>query len=124
MSACANLEELFITNNQLTSLSPLSKLIKLQSLDFSHNKVTALPTWNKNCLLYLLDGSYNKISSVTPLSGLANLNMLNLDYNEKISDIKSLAKCPNLGKLSVYGTKVKDTSAFADLEITIYYDPT
>ncbi len=124
LATCVNLQELLITDNQITSLSPLAKHIKLQSLDFSNNKVTALPSWNKNCLLYSLNGSYNKISNVAPLSGLANLNMLNLDYNDKISNISSLAKCPNLGMLSVYGTKVKDISAFAELEITIYYDPT
>ncbi len=124
LSALVNLEELLITNNQITSLSPLATLIKLQSLDFSNNKVTGLPTWNKNCALYSINGSYNKLSNVTPLSGLANLNMITLDYNEKIVNIHSLAQCPNLGMLSVYGTKVKDISAFADLEVTIYYDPT
>ncbi len=124
LSTCKNLVELLITNNQITNLSSLSPCIKLERLDFSHNSVTTLPTWSKNCLLYSIDGSHNKLSSVQPLSGLANLCMVTLDYNEKLSDVKPLTKCPNLGMLSVYGTSVKDISAFVDLEITVYYDPT
>lgn len=124
LSSCKNLSELLITNNQITSLSPLSQFVKLERLDFSHNNVTILPTWGKNCLLYAIDGSYNKLSSVKPLSGLANLCTVTLDYNASLSDVKALAKCPNLGALSVYGTNVKDVSAFLALEITVYYDPT
>ena len=75
-------------------------------------------------MLYAIDGSYNKLSSVKPLSGLANLCTVTLDYNASLSDVKALAKCPNLGALSVYGTNVKDVSAFLALEITVYYDPT
>ncbi len=124
LSTCKNLGELLISNNKITSLSAIKELLKLERLDFSNNKVEKFPALNKNCLLYSIDGSYNKISAVKPLSGLANLCMVTLDYNSKLSDISPLTKCPNLGVLSVYGTKVKDISAFVDLEITVYYDPT
>jgi len=124
LSTCKSLTELLITNNQLTSLSGLASLDKLESLDFSRNKVTSLPTWNKKCKLYSINGSYNKLTSLKPLSGLTNLFVVTMDYNEKLADVKPLAKCPKLGVLSVYGTKVKDVSAFDSLDITIYYDPT
>lgn len=124
LSTCKELTELLISNNKITSISSVAKLMKLERLDFANNKVETIPALNKKCMLYAFDGSYNKIKDVKPLSGLGNLCTVTLDYNKDLKDVKPLTKCPNLGMLSVYGTKVKDISAFVDLEITIYYNPT
>ena len=121
--SCKNLSELLISNNKITNIQPLTQCSKLERLDFSHNSVASLPTWNKNALLYAIDGSHNKLTNVKSLSGLTNLCTVTLDYNSSLSDVKPLTKCPNLGVLSVYGTKVRDISAFTALEITVYYDP-
>lgn len=126
ISVVSNLEkltELHIAGNELTNISSLSSLVKLTTLDFSNNKVTTIPTWPKNCALVNITGSSNKIKSLSPLSGLKNLNVVNMDYNKDISSVKDLADCPLLTQVNVYGTKVKNASDLTSKDIIVNYTP-
>ena len=123
LSGLQQLEELNISGNELTNISSLSNLIKLTDLDFSNNKVTTIPTWPKNCALVTITGSSNKIKSLTPLSGLKNLNVVNMDYNKDISSVKDLADCPLLTQVNVYGTKVKNANDLTSKDIIVNYTP-
>ncbi len=124
ISACISLTNVALSGNELTDVSALASLNALLYADFSHNQVKELPTWNTNCSLISIDGSHNQISTLENLSGLSKLNIINMDYNEKISSVKDLASCPMLVQVNVYGTKVKDVSALTNLQIIVNYNPT
>jgi len=72
---CTGLIELDLSENKISQIDPLAKLINLEKLDLRDNRIKEL----------------------TPLSSLAKLNYLNLDAN-RISDISPLRNNPGLGE--------------------------
>ena len=124
LASCTKLTYLDISTNALTDIASLASLVKLQELNFAYNQVTALPKFPTNCALVTIDGSNNKLTKLDNLSGLKALNNVFMDYNEKVSSVSSLAKCPVLIQVHVFGTKVKDVSALTDQSIIVRYDPT
>ncbi len=124
LAKCTALTDLNISSNSIKDISDLSKLKSLMYFDCSYNKLTSLPAFPKSCALVTIDASNNKITSLDPLSGLESLNNVNMDYNEDISSVKSLAKCPVLIEVNVYGTKVSNVSALTEQSIIVNYDPT
>ncbi|MBO5837448.1 MAG: leucine-rich repeat domain-containing protein [Oscillospiraceae bacterium] len=124
LNKCTALTDLNIASNALKDISGLSKLTGLMYFDCSYNKLTSLPSFPKNCALVSINAAHNTIKNVDPLSGLKHLNKVNMDYNPKLSSIKSLAKCPVLVEVNVYGTKVTSVSALTDIKIIVNYDPT
>jgi hypothetical protein len=46
-----------------------------------------------------------------------------MDYNEAISSVEDLTKCPVLVQVNVYGTKVKDVDALTEQSIIVNYNP-
>ena len=123
LATCTALEKLNVSNNRLTDISVLSVLGNVKTLDFSYNEVSELPAFDKSCALVTITGSYNKLSSLNALSGLQNLNNVIMEYNEEISSVKSLANCPNLIQVNVFGTKVRDVSDLTHQSIIVNYNP-
>lgn len=121
---CTELVYLNVSTNALTDITSLASLVKLQELNFAYNKVTALPKFPATCALVTIDGSNNLLTKLDALSGLKALNNVFMDYNEKVSSVTSLAKCPVLIQVHVFGTKVKDVKALTDQSIIVRYDPT
>ena len=121
---CTALVELNISNNYISDISGVEGMMDLVVLNFSHNQVTALPGFSLDCALVTIDGSYNQLKSIDALSGLLSLNSVFMDYNENLSSIKSLANCPKLIVVNVYGTKVTKVEDLTDLNIIVNYDPT
>lgn len=124
LSSCTALNWLNISYNNLTDISGLANLMNLANLNFANNKVTTLPKWSVDCALVNIDGSYNQLKSVEQLSGLKKLNNVFMDYNKNLSSIKSLAKCPLLIQVNVYGTKVTQVGTLTSQSIVVNYDPT
>lgn len=123
LTGCTKLSYLDISHNQLTAINAVSGLNNLTYLNFSNNAVTALPKWTSASRLVTIDGSYNQLSDISGLSVLVRLNNVFMDYNEKISSISALAKCPMLIQVNVYGTKVKEVSELTDQSIIVNYNP-
>ena len=123
LASCTGIEKLDISNNALTDISVLSVLKALKYLDFSYNQITRLPAFDKSCMLVNITGSYNQLSSLDELGGLLHLNNVIMEYNEEISSVKALAKCPNLIQVNVFGTKVRDVSSLTDQSIIVNYNP-
>lgn len=121
---CIALTELNVADNRLTDISEVLKLPGLLRLIFSNNSVSSLPAWDQNCTLVTVDGSYNSITSLEPLSGLAQLNNVYMDYNENLDSVECLAKCPVLIQVNVYGTKVRNVKSLTDMSVIVKYDPT
>ena len=124
LATCSVLTELRLANNQLTNISAVAELLNLAVLDFSYNQVTELPEFSGDCNLVTIDGSHNLLKSVKPLSVVMSLNHVYMDYNEKLTSIKSLASCYNLVLVNVYGTGVTEIKALTDRSIVVNYDPT
>lgn len=118
-----NLVDLDISNNSITDISALASLNNLYSLNFSNNKVKKIPTFGENSQLTTIDGSKNQISTLKPLAGLEYLQSIKMDYNTGVTKIDSLTACPNITSISVYGTGVRDISAFKDTDVIIMYQP-
>ena len=123
IASCTALTDLNIAENAVSDISSFAKLKKLMYLDFSKNKVAELPKFSKSCELVAITGSYNKIKDLSNLSGLENLNNVYMDYNEDLSSLKPLTECHKLIEVSVYGTKVKNSSALAEMSVIVNYDP-
>ncbi len=123
VAKCTKLTELNIATNSITDISALSALVNVMYLDFGYNAVTAIPAFPKDCALVTITGTKNKIKTLDPLSGLENLNNVNMDYNTEISSVKSLAKCHNLIEVNVYATKVKEVTDLTNQSIIVNYNP-
>lgn len=123
LSQCKLLADLDLSSNLLTDISSLSVLTNLVTFNFSHNKVDKLAKWDKACSLVTIDGSYNNINSLDPLGGLKNLNIINMDYNADIKSVDSLAECPNLLEVNVYGTAVTDAKKLKAQSVVVNYNP-
>ena len=124
LAACTKLEQLNVSNNTLLNIDVVAGMPALKELNFSYNEVSSLPEFNKGCALWGIAGDYNKLGSLDNLAYLLNLSYVFMDYNEEISSVASLERCPLLLKVSVYGTKVSDVSMLTEQGIIVYYDPT
>jgi Leucine-rich repeat (LRR) protein len=97
--------------------------VKINSFDFSYNQIKKLPAFDKSCPLVYIDGSYNQIEDLKDLSSLKNLNVVMMDYNEKLASLEPLDTCPRLVKVNAYGTKVADVRFLTDKSIIVNYNP-
>ena len=123
ISSCTSLEVLNISNNAITDISALNALVKINSFDFSYNQIKKLPAFDKSCPLVYIDGSYNQIEDLKALSSLKNLNVVLMDYNEKLASLEPLDSCPRLVKVNAYGTKVAEVRFLTDKSIIVNYNP-
>ena len=123
ISSCTSLEVLNISNNAITDISALNVLVKINSFDFSYNQIKKLPAFDKSCPLVYIDGSYNQIEDLKALSSLKNLNVVLMDYNEKLASLEPLDSCPRLVKVNAYGTKVAEVRFLTDKSIIVNYNP-
>lgn len=123
ISSCAALEALNISNNTITDISALNTLVKINNFDFSYNQVKKLPQFGADSPLVYIDGSYNQIEDLKALASLKNLNVVMMDYNEKLASLEPLDSCPRLVKVNAYGTKVSDVRFLTDKSIVVNYNP-
>ena len=123
IAGCTELAELNISSNELTQIAELSVLTKLMHFDFSNNKITFIPEFPKDCALVTINGSQNEISSLEPLSGLPNLNTVDMDYNKEIKSVAPLKNCPVLIRVNVFATKVTEVTVLTDQSIEVNFNP-
>ena len=98
------LTELSAPNADITDLTGLEAAVNLQRLYLGHEYVSAEGRFINS----------NTISDLTPLSGLTQLTLLDLDGNA-ISDISALADLTNLVVLRLGGNVIMDISALSGL---------
>ena len=75
------LTSLYLGENQISDIKPLSNLTNLTSLDLSENKISDIKPLSNLTNLTALDLSGNQISDIQPLSNLTNLTFLDLAKN-------------------------------------------
>ncbi|MEZ4221223.1 MAG: leucine-rich repeat domain-containing protein [Polyangiaceae bacterium] len=110
-----NLKELFLGPGDVSDLSMLADLTKLETLRASINKVEDLKPLAKLTKLDRLDLGRTQVRDVAPLAGLTQLTELALD-DTPVSDVSPLGKLENLERLSLQRTRVKDVSALKGLK--------
>ena len=115
MDVCINLSTLYLSNNSITNVSPLSGLSNLRCLNLSENNIDG----NISALLGLtgltcLRLGGNEIDDVSPLSGLVNLSTLILSDNN-ISDVSPLSGLVNLSTLDLSDNDISDISPLSGL---------
>ena len=124
-----NLTKLDLLGNQISDLSPLTKLKNLTELDISKQTLIEVDGFYGNIIYLLSDLSPlaelknltslslkgNQISDISPLAELKNLTSLNL-WSNRISDISPLTKLKNLIKLYLGGNRISDISPLAELK--------
>ncbi|HBE18484.1 MAG TPA: hypothetical protein DDW51_12930 [Cyanobacteria bacterium UBA11367] len=94
--------ELYLDDNLLTDISPLSTLTKLTWLSLDNNFLTDISPLSTLTNLTELSLDNNKITDISPLSTLTNLNWLSLD-NNLLTDISPLQSLGNLNYAFIYG---------------------
>jgi Leucine-rich repeat (LRR) protein len=81
LSALVNLSELYINNNQIRNIRPLLALNKLRVLQLQGNQIEDISALSGLTNLLELDISRNKIKDITPITPLLNLEYLTLEQN-------------------------------------------
>ena len=77
-----NLKELYLWNNQIADLTPLSALVNLEQLWLMNNQITDLTPLSALVKLKTLNLDNNQIADLNPLSALVNLKVLWLRDNQ------------------------------------------
>ncbi|MEA2096057.1 MAG: leucine-rich repeat domain-containing protein [Candidatus Cloacimonadota bacterium] len=114
VSGLTNLTSLLLFYNQIDDISAVSGLINLTSLYLDENQINdicAITGLTNLTSLYLDE---NQISDISAVSGLTNLTSLHLGNNQ-ISDISAVSGLTNLISLHLHDNQISDISAFSDL---------
>jgi len=119
LEALNNVTKLYLSENKISDLRPLSALTNLSYLELWENEVSDLTPLSKLTNLNHLHLSYNKIRSITPLSNLTNLTELYL-YKNKIRSITPLSNLTNLTELNLGRNKISSLMPLSNLTNLIY----
>jgi len=127
LSKLTELNELYLNVNQISDITPLSKLINLQHLELGCNEIADITPLSKLIKLQRLNLNDNKIKDTTPLSKLTKLQWLYLD-NNKIANITPLSKLTKLQRLDLDNNKIRDLTPLESLLtnlifVSIYGNP-
>ena len=100
-----NLRQLYLNNNQISNLSPISGLQRLRRLSLNKNNVSDVSGLSGLTTLQWLRLNDNRISTVAPLETLVNLKTLELS-NNRFSDARPLGALTGLAHLRLDGNPI------------------
>jgi internalin A len=109
---CTTLKELYLGDNSIEDLSPLSNLTELRNLSLHQNDIVDLNPIINLVKLKSLVLADNKISNIDPLSDLTNLYFIKIGGNS-ITDIQPLVQNTGIGKgdvINIVDNPLSDTS--------------
>lgn len=109
LSRFTNLQELRISDTQLSDISFVSRMPRLEVLHLDHSDVYDLSPLSSATMLKEIWLDYTKVSDISPLSALIQIRVLTL-RESKILDISPLNGIPNLEVLDLSNTSVFDIS--------------
>ena len=115
------LEQLDLTDRNLSDIACLSQLTHFTSLYLSNNRLRKLQPLSKHRKLLALTLDGNKLKDLSPLAALAELNLLSFDSNQ-ISDLKPLAQLNLLKYLYLGNNEVDRLDPLKDLENLVALD--
>ena len=94
--------------NNITDVSPLKDLTKLESLSLSRNQIVNVEQLKSLPNLKVLNLAGNQVTDVAPLSQIPNLENLDIENNPNLTDISTLATAPKLKELNITSTRVNN----------------
>ena len=103
-----------LADNQISDLSPVSGLIKLEYIRFSANNVSDLTPVAGLINLESVRFSQNEVSDIAPFAGLINLKSIGT-WGNRFSDLSPLAKLTKLESLDICGAELSDLSPLVGL---------
>ena len=109
-----NLSWLDLQENQISDISPVAPLIKLQVLWLDDNDVSDILPVTGLSELVELGFNRNRVSDLSPVAGLTKLEELHFK-NNNISDISAAARLINLKSLYFSANNISDISPIARL---------
>jgi hypothetical protein len=118
LSRLIRLDTLFLFDDQISDLSPLANLTNLEWLRLEGNQISDLSPLASLTKLQNLALGNNQISDLTPLSTLTNLglDMGSLDLsNNQITDLTGLENLTNLGVLDLANNQITDVTPLQGL---------
>lgn len=111
---CINLRILHLVGNQISDISPLAGLTRLDTLQLGSNKIADISPLAELKSLQWLQLRRNKISDISPLTGLTGLVTLELNENP-IRDISALAQLTELMDLNLNDTEITEIEVLEGL---------
>ena len=114
LSGLSKLEAIYLPDNKISDISPLSRLTDLRTLVLDSNQISDISPLSGLTNLRSLSVGSNQISDISPLSKLNNLIDLGLSDNN-ISDIRPLSELNSLQTLALANSKISDISALRGL---------
>ena len=116
------LKELSIAFNNVSDLSPISKLTNLNTLDISGTNIEELSPLkdlrSMKCLIFCWlhgdNGVPKGIGTLDALSGMENLEMIDAK-NAGITDVTGLASLPKLWEVQLNDNQITDVSPLANI---------
>ena len=114
LSGLSKLEVIYLPGNKISDISPLSGLTNLRTLVLDSNQISDISPLSGLTNLRSLSVGSNQISDISPLSKLNNLIDLGLSDNN-ISDIRPLSELNPLQTLALANNKISDISALRGL---------
>lgn len=100
-----NLRQLYLNDNQISNLSPISGLQRLRRLSLNKNNVSDVSGLSRLTTLQWLRLNDNRISTVAPLETLVNLKTLELS-NNRFTDARPLGALAGLAHLRLDGNPI------------------
>jgi Leucine-rich repeat (LRR) protein len=115
-----SLENLDLSGNKISNLSPIRNLINLRCLniadmhDLAANGsriplVSSITDVAKLTALEILDASTNQILDITPIANLQELSLLYL-HDNKITNVVTMAGLPKLARTTLMNNQISDIS--------------
>ncbi|MCV6636400.1 COR domain-containing protein [Candidatus Albibeggiatoa sp. nov. NOAA] len=114
LATLTNLIYLSLNFNQLSDVSPLAALTSLTSLNLYNNQLSDVSPLAALAGLNSLSVGSNQLSDVSPLAALTDLTYLDLGYNQ-LSDVSPLAVLTGLTSLNLERNQLSDVSPLATL---------
>ena len=109
-----NLEDLDLSNNFVSDLSPVGGLTKLRLIGLRNNRVSDLSPLEYATNLEDLDLSDNFVSDLSPVGGLTKLRWIRLS-NNRVSDLSPVVGLTSLFDLNLQDNFITDISPLSSL---------
>ena len=116
LAQVANLTEIDISGNKaIVDLSPLTKLVNLQTLSCANTNVKSLEPLSELLNLQRLNCSNTLVDNLTALQNARNLRILNLDHTN-VSSLMALRDLSGVQRLSCEQTPIPEDSIRAFIQ--------
>jgi hypothetical protein len=110
-----NLKQLRLYGNNIVDISPLHTLVNLERLVLAGNEIVDVSPLSGMSQLTDLALDMNRIHDISPLVTLTSLKILNLAWNDHITDIEVVALLPNLTFINFDGSPIGDYETNMDI---------